>query len=265
MAGRFLSSLARAVGLLLTLALSVPSGARADSLSDVFGRGNAAFARGDFVSAAREYQSLVDSGIDDPDVCFDLASAYGALGKYGQAIRYFQHGLRLAPGDDAAREGLRSARQALGERQAQARGEAIVVDRPPLSEALFSSFTSDGLAVTLLVSIWLATALFLVLPGLHAEALRLAAGIGSALALALTLFCALGVAAKADWGRAGSQAVVLREGAALREGPDDAARLTGELIEGETARILTRSGGFARVLVRNEQTGYVRSEDVGEH
>ena len=248
---------------LLLLALS--GGARADSLSDVFARGNAAHARGDYAQAAREYEALVQSGIDDPDVCFDLASAYGALGKYGQAIRYFQRALRLDPGDDAAREGLRLARQALGERQAQARGEAIVVDRPPLTEALFAPFTSNGLAIALLISIWLATLLFLVLPSLRAEALRLGVGIASALALALSLFSAVGVGAKADWGRAGERAVVLRDAAPMREGPDDAARLVGELAEGEGVRIVARSGPYARVVARNEQTGYVRSEDVGEN
>ena len=201
--------------------------------------------------------------IDDADLSFDLASAYGALGQYGQAIRWFQHSLRLAPRDDAAREGLKSARQALGERQAQARGEAIVVDRPPLTEALFAPFTSDGLAIALLIAVWVAAGLFLLLPALKAEALRLGAGIGAALAVALALFAALGVGAKADWGRDGTRAVVLREGAALREGPDDAARLTTELSEGEAARIVARSGRFVRVTVRGEQTGYVRSEDVG--
>ena len=255
----------RALLLALPLLLTTAADARADSLSDVFARGNAAHARGDYAAAAREYEALVESGIDDPDVCFDLASAYGALGKYGQAIRYFQRALRLAPGDDGAREGLRLARQALGERQAQARGEAIVVDRPPLTEALFAAFTSDGLAIALLVSIWLATALFLVLPSLRAEALRLGVGIASALALALAVFSALGVGAKADWGRAGQRAVVLREGVAMREGPDDAARLTGELAEGEGVRVLARSGSYARVVARGEQTGYVRSEDVGEN
>ncbi|MET0342927.1 MAG: tetratricopeptide repeat protein [Polyangiales bacterium] len=244
--------------------LAFAPSARADSVRDLFERGNAAHARGDYAAAVREYQALVESGIDDPDVSFDLASSHGALGHYGEAIRWFQRSLRLAPGDDAAREGLKAARQALGERQAQARGEAIVVDRPPLTEALFAAFTSDGLAIALLVAVWVAAALFLLLSVLRAEALRLGAGIGAALALAIAVFSALGVGAKADWGRDGTRAVVLREGVPLREGPDDAARLTGELAEGETARIISRSGRFARVIVRNEQTGYARGEDVGE-
>ncbi len=238
--------------------------ARADSLPEAFARGNAAFARGAYESAAHEYEALIEAGVDDPDVSFNLASAYGSIGRYGQAIRYFEHTLRLAPRDAEAREGLRVAREALGERQAQAQGEAIIQDRPPLSEAIFSAFSADGLALTLWVSIWLGALLVLVLARIRAEALRLGCGIGAALAFALALGSGLGLGAKADWGREGARAVILRERAAVREGPDDRARLAAELTEGEHVRVLAREGRFARILARGGRPGYVVGADVGE-
>lgn len=255
----------RISGALLAIAVTLCAwSARAESLSDVFTRGNTAFARGEYAEAVRAYETLIDSGIDDPDVSFNLASAYGAQGKYGQAIRYFQRALRRAPGDEAARAGLKQSRAALGERQAQAQGEAIVVDRPPLTEALFSGLSSDALATSLLVAIWLATGLFLALPSLKAEMLRLGVGIASALLLVVAIASALGVGAKADWGQEGARAVILRDGTAVREGPDEGARRAAELFEGDLVRVLAKRGGYARVLVRSDLTGYVRSEDVGE-
>lgn len=261
--GRRMTSTLLATALTLVAAWSVSQTARADSLSDVFTRGNTAFARGEYAEAVKAYETLVESGIDDADVCYDLASAYGSLGKYGQAIRYFERSLRLDPGDDAARAGLKASRAALGERQAQARGEAIVVDRPPLTEALFSGVSSNTLATCLLIAIWLSAGLFLALPSLKAEALRLGVGIASALLLALAVVSAIGVGAKADWGRAGERAVILRDGAAVREAPDEGARLAAELFEGDSVRVTGQSGAYARIVSR-EQTGYVRREDVGE-
>ena len=257
------------LGALLAIAVTLVAGslvaetARADSLSDVFTRGNTAFARGEYAEAVKAYETLIESGLDDADVCFNLASAYGSLGQYGQAIRYFQRSLRLAPGDDAARAGLKVSRVALGERQAQARGEAIVVDRPPLTEAVFSAVSSNALATCLLIAIWLSAGLFLLLPSLRAEALRLGVGIASALLLALAVTSAIGVGAKADWGRDGARAVILRDGTAVREGPDDGARLAAELFEGDLVRVTGQSGGYARIVSR-EQIGYVRRGDVGE-
>jgi tetratricopeptide (TPR) repeat protein len=250
--------------LLLALLSLVALPVRAESLQDVFARGNAAFARGDHEAAVKEYAALVEAGIDDPDLAFNLASSYGALGRYGQAIRYFERSLRLQPGDAAAREGLRLARETLGERQARARGEAIVVDRPPLTEAVFSFFSADTLALALLLAAWLSAGLLLVLPGVRVEGVRLGIGIGSALLAALALAAALGVGAKADWGRAGTRAVVVREGVPVREGPDDRASLLGELAEGESVRLLAREGRFARILTSGEREAYVLGSDVGE-
>lgn len=250
---------------LLALGLAAPLGsARGDSLGDVFMRGNAAYARGDHAAAQTEYEALVEAGIDDPDVSFNLASSYGTQGRYGQAIRYFERTLKLSPRDAEARAGLKLAREALGERQAQASGEAIVLDRPPLSEAVFSYFSADALAVLLLLTIWLGSALLIALPRVRIEGARLAIGIASAVAFALALVSALGVGAKADWGSAGARAVIVRESAPLREGPDERARLVGELVEGESVRVLSHEGRFARVLARGEREAYVLSADIGE-
>lgn len=256
----------------LVLGLTLLASARADSLPALFSRGNAAFARGDHAEAVRAYEALIEAGVDDPDVAFNLASAHASLGQYGQAIRYFERTLRLAPRDDEARSGLSRARDALGERQAQARGEAIVIDRPPMTEALFAWLTADTLAGALLLTTWLAVGLWLVLRRIKAlargdartEAISLGLGIAAALSAALAVISAIGLGAKADWGRDGSRAVVLRESSALREGPDDRARLLGELAEGEQVRVLAREGMFARIVARGRQTGYVRGDSVGE-
>ena len=250
------------------LLLLAASPARADSLAEVFTRGNAASARADHEAAIREYEALCEAGIDDPDVSFNLASSYGAQGEFGQAIRYFQRSLRLRPGDSEARAGLKLARESLGERQAHARGEAIVVDRPPLTEALFSWFSESTLAAVLLVALWLAGGLYVALNWLQDEGVRLGVGIASAACLALAAVSAIGVGAKADWGKEGARAVVVHEAAALRDGPDDRARLLGELAEGESVRVLAHEGRYARVLARQgeqaEREAYVLAADVGE-
>lgn len=253
------------LALLWTLAaLWLGDVARADSLESTFARGNAAFARADYEGAVREFEALIEAGVDDPDLAYNLASSYGALGRYGQAIRYFERALSEEPRADDAKLGLKLSREALGERQAEARGEALVVQRPPLSEAVFALFSADALALALLLTIWLGTVLWLILPRLATEALRLGAGIATALSFVLALFALLGVWTKADWGREGRRAIIVREAVPLRDGPDDRARMAGELAEGESVRLLSREGGFARISAGPGREGYVRAADVGE-
>lgn len=253
------------LGVLASIALlSAASLARADTLHDTFARGNAAYARGDFTAAIAEYDTLLESGVADPAVTYNLAAAHGSLGHYGQAIRYFERTLLLAPGDEGAARGLKLARDALGERQAKDQGEAIVAERPPLSSALFASFSRDTLAWVLLVSAWGFSVALLVLRYARAEALRLGLGIGVALFVAGALVSGFGIWAKSDFGAPGRRAIVLRDRVPLRDGPDAAARFSRELSEGESVRVLSSDGRFARVLLGRGREGFVAASEIGE-
>jgi tetratricopeptide (TPR) repeat protein len=248
----------------LALCSSAHSPARADSLRDTLTRGNAAYARGDYSGAIREYETLLESGVSDASVSYNLAAAYGSQGKYGQAIRYFERALREQPGDDDAERGLKLARDLLGERQAKERGEAIVAERPPLSSAVFAAVSADTLALLLLVSSVLVGGALLLLAFVRAEAPRIGLGIGAAAGLLFALLSGFGLWVKADFGAPGARAVVISEAAQVREGPDGAARLSAELNEGESVRVLAKEGEFARVQLGRGGQGYVLRDAIGE-
>jgi tetratricopeptide (TPR) repeat protein len=255
-------------GLLAVLALLLGSllgtSARADSLPEIYARGNAAYARSDYNGAIKEYETLEESGVSDADVSYNLACAYASAGKYGPAIRHFERALRRAPGDDDAERGLKLARDLLGERQAKERGEAIVAERPPLSRALFAAVGENALAVALLISSVLGSLALLALLRARAEALRLGLGIAGAFFALLAGVTAFGLGAKTDFGAEGQRAVVLVDRAPLREGPDLKARLAAELSEGESVRVLAREGEFALVRLARGSEGFVPRSAVGE-
>ena len=132
-------------GLLMIGLLWAPS-ARAETLRELFERGNAAYFQGQYGEAIEAYEQLGGLGVEDADVSFNLATAHAREGHYGQAVLHFQRSLRLRPGDEAAEEGLRSCLTTLGRRRAEREGEAEVVTAPPLSEAIFGSFSLPLLA-----------------------------------------------------------------------------------------------------------------------
>lgn len=238
--------------------------ARADSLTETFARGNAAYARGDYAAAIKAYETLIDAGVRDAAVSYDLACAYGASGQYGAAIQHFERALREAPGDDAAVRGLKQARDLLGERQARERGEAIVAERPPLSSALFASLAENTLAMALLVSALAWSLLLFGLTRARGEAPRIGLGIATGFFVLTGLISGFGLWAKLDFGAEGRRAIVRMDRAPVREGPDPEARLAGELNEGESVRILAREGEFAYVRLGQGREGYVPHSALGE-
>ena len=249
--------------LLATLALAAPRVGRADSLTETFTRGNDAFAQGRYEGAIEAYETLLDAGVSDPDVAYNLATAYARLGQYGQAIRFYERALRLAPRDDQARAGLRNARRALGQRQASDKGEAIVATRPPLTAALFEKVTAGELAGVLLAAMWLLTACLAALRRVHGETTRLTVGIAGSVCALLVVVAGLGLGIKTHWGAEGEPAIVLREGAPLREGPDDRATERERLPEGARVRALSRERQYFRVETPSGVVAYMHADDVG--
>ncbi len=245
------------------LVVGVASNAHAESVSQLFAQANASFFQGDYAQAAKLYQALVDAGIDDADVYYNLGTAHARNGECGRAIWDLERSLRLSAGDDAAENNLQVCQTILGKRRAQKLGEATVQTRPPWSDAVLRPVSLDFLGALVLV---LSTLFFVVLIArsyARVETLRLSLSVSASL-IALSLAVALlALSTKAEWLRAGEPAIVLAEGATLREGPDPRAKSRGAAEEGEPARVLQREGDFVRVRLQRGAEGWLSRTDVG--
>lgn len=238
------------------------SGARAESLADIFRAGNEAGYRGDWGEAAKRFEALVASGVDDADVHFNLGVAYAHEGRLGHAVLGFERSLRLRSGDAAAAEGLAAARAALGHRRAEREGEATVQTRPPLVVALLAPISETSLA-------WLLLALDIVLFGLlvarpraRGESVRVAVTVAWPLVAFACVLATGALLVKSEALGEGRAGIVLREDAALREGPTAQARERGRAPEGAHVRILENEGRYARVAVPGGTTGWMHTDDV---
>lgn len=232
-------------------------------LAGVFERANQAASRGDYPRAIDLYRTLVDAGVDDPDVYYDLATAYARADQYGQAILYFERTLARRPGDDGAERGLAAAREALGRRRAQRTGEALVDAGPPFPEVLVRDVSSDALAWAVLALDVLLFALLIVRRFVHGDSARLALGVAAPVAALLLALAGFGLTVKEGWLREGRPGIVLEEGAVLREGPDDRAGERGEAFEGERVRVVDRHGGYLRVTLPAGREGWLEASEVG--
>ena len=249
--------------LLLACVWLIPTAASADSLEEIFERGNAAYFRGDFEAAARDYQRLVDLGVVDADVSYNLATAEARRGRYGAAIQHYERALWIRPGDADAHEGLEAARTALGRVMAERYGEAEVDTAPPLSEALFGGIGRTTLAfVTVIVDLLFFAALTLLL-FVKRESLRLGLGIAAPLLAILGIVAGTGWALRAGWLEEGEPAVVVARNGVLREGPDRHAQERHPAREGNRAWVLERERSWSRVRLPDIGEGWIANEEIG--
>jgi hypothetical protein len=242
--------------------LAIVPEARADSLEQIFTRANAAYFRGDYDEAAREYRRLVEAGVLDADVTYNLGAAEAKRRRYGAAIQQFERALWLRPGDDDAEQALAAVRAALAERRAAARGESEV-HAASLGEAVYGGVSIDVLAGLALVF----NTLFFVALGalvvLRRESLRVGIGIAAVIAAVGLGVSGAGLAVRSGWLDDGEPAVVLEERAPLREGPDARASERHHAPEGHRAWVLERDGDFALVRVPGVGEGWIAKSAIG--
>jgi tetratricopeptide (TPR) repeat protein len=263
---RRIRTLVRGAPLALALVAAViasPGQALAEALADVFRTANEAYFRGDYKTAVQSYQRLVDAGVRDADVYFNLGIAAAREAELGSAILNLERAARLRPGDAEANAALETARATLGKRLAQAKGEAMIEAKPPISEALVRSVGEDTLAVSLLVFDGLFFGLLLAYSRLKTDAQRNTSAVAAAACGVLLLISATGLFLKRGGQSEGRAGVVLREGAELREGPDRHARPRAGAHEGTSARVLASDGNFVRVKIPGGAEGWMAQRDVG--
>ena len=232
------------------------------TLGAIFSDGNEAFFRGDFEKAITRYEELVESGVRDPDVYFNLATAYARNQDLGHAILYFERASRLDPSDDDLRAQLSQVRDALAMRAAKRSGEAIVRVRPPIREALVTGFSADALAITVLVLECLCLLSWLARRAVRRDTLRLTALLTFVLSGVLAVTAAAAWTVKVGLWEVGQPAIVINEDV-LREGPDPKAQGRGEVDPGTLARVLLQEGNYVQVDVVDGQRGWLPRDAVG--
>jgi tetratricopeptide (TPR) repeat protein len=252
----------RAAATTLLVCLLGAAAASAESLQSIWRTANDAAARGDGHAAIAQYERLVSAGVDDPDVYYNLGLAHAHRGELGAAIAAFERAARLAPNDDDTTTALTATRAALGKRRAEHAGEATVETRPPLLEGLVQPYRQDAWAVGLLTLSLLAFTLLGVRQRLRAETWRMACAMAAVSCMLAASAAGAALLVKRGSFDDGEAAIVLHEGAALRDGPDPRATARATAHEGARARVLARDGGFVRVRVASGPDGWMRATDV---
>ncbi len=232
--------------------VSVPSG----TPSEVFAACNQLYDRGEYPSASQCYQSLVEEGIGNGHLYYNLGNARYRLGMLGEALLAWNHARIYLPRDADLLQNMATARQQ--------RVDHLEEGPPPspLRRALL--FWIDDLAPGELW--WLAGVISAlcwgaVLLRLHRPEPRwtILAGVGLVLSGSLLS----GAFYKARVLTTSPQAVVLAPEAVVRSGRDVASADLFRLHEGAEGRVSAQEGGWLLLELPDGKRGWVDGATVG--
>ncbi|MFT5374042.1 MAG: tetratricopeptide (TPR) repeat protein [Candidatus Latescibacterota bacterium] len=223
----------------------------------LYNEANSHYRNGDFASAQRAYMQVVDSGVRDARLFYNLGNAHFKLQHLGEAILWYERAYRLDPRDEDIAANLLFANQVKVDRDEEEKGNPVTFF---VIDAFFFPTLSE---LTLLFGMgWF---------GLFAlGAWRLLnRSAGGSLWLVTILVCGGVAAAGGSWlGMRSYQhahavsAIVVAEMVTARSGPDATQTEVFSMHEGTKVSVVRGEGGWVLVRLQNGLGGWVQTEQV---
>ncbi len=229
-----------------------------DSIEALFIQGNASYQKGDFASAERDYRKMVEAGVVDGSVFYNLGNACFKQKKLGEAIYYWEKARRLRPFDQDIRENLDLANLLLVDR--------IDAPQDPLPLRMLNRAVH---LLSIRLESWTVLLLFLVANGLFAiyqlaknPRPALAALMGALVAGFLVSLFAASLAWKIYESGYRRDAVVVEQKVDLRSGPGTDNITVFTVHEGIIVRIRGEAEGWYQVSLPNGWSGWLQQNAI---
>jgi hypothetical protein len=215
-------------------------------------KANQEFAAGDFDAAARDYEELVRSGQDTPNVFYNLGNAYFRKKDFGRAILNYERALALDRRHPEAQANLRIARD-------EARALELV---PSRTERLLAVAAPNQYAIAAAIAFWIFAFSAVVSIFSPRGSRRLIAL--SLLSLSLFAVTAFG-AWELEHGKNGrGLAIVTAESADARLATADTANRVLALPAGSEIRILSERGDWIYAALPNNLRGWMPAKSAAQ-
>jgi len=215
-----------------------------------FAKANQEYAGGDFSAAISDYEELVRSGQDTPNLFYNLGNAYFRKKDFGRAILNYERALALEPHHPEAQANLRIARD-----------EARALEMAPTRvERLLSFATPNQYAVTAAIAFW--TCAFSVAALIFRPRRRRSLIALSILSLSISVVTILG-AWQLTRGRNGDGwAIVTADNVDARLATADNANRVLTLPAGSEIQILSQRADWIYAALPNNLRGWMPSKSA---
>jgi tetratricopeptide (TPR) repeat protein len=231
----------------------------ASSPEELLVQGNDLYAHGDYAGAARKYRSILDAGIRNSAVDYNLGNACFRQNRIGEAILFYEKALKLDPTDVDARENLRYANLRIRDR--------IPEEDPPLLLALLDRglnllrleqvthlFVAAYLASMVLFAAWIAG---------RQRRWGWWVGVAALVVFALSLAAGGWMISRGRALSASDKAIVLSEKVDVLSGPGSENTLLASVHEGTKVLIHNRREEWVQVTLPDGRAGWMRGDALG--
>lgn len=224
----------------------------------LFNKGNEFYQKGDYVSAIKNYQKILDSGDESAGLYYNLGNCYYKLNRTADAIINYERAKLLAPGDDDIDFNLKIA-------------NLRTVDRFQTLPTLFltdwynsieNMFSSAGWSAIMTIFLWitvLSVAGYMIVWSVFFRKIFFGTAFIALIFSIVSLFFAGRVY---NYELNKDQAIVYSPSAYVKSSPDEKSTDLFILHEGTKVKILDTVGDWKKIKLANGSIGWILMKEI---
>lgn len=228
------------------------------SIDEEFSKANSLYQNGEFNKAREIYEKLVNRGIRDERLFFNLGNTYYRLNEIHRAILYYERAKILAPFDEDLNFNLQIANLRVVDKFEQVPKFFLT----QWWENLRDIFNSNQWAIVSIISIWLsaiAFSLFLIVKTTLSKKITFL--LGSILIL-LFLFASALSYSRYKFENAHNFAIVFSPNAYIKSSPEESATDLFILHQGTKVQLIDQVGNWLKIRLPNGNIGWIKKEAI---
>ena len=218
-----------------------------------FEAANAAYQKGDFSAAIDNYEQVLQTGNFSEEVYYNLGNAYFKTNQIGKAILNYERAALIAPGSEDVQFNLEIANAKKIDDLGQV-GKFFVAEWWQGVHKLLGSAIWGGLTV---LSLWAGIAGFILWLWGESRDRKKQGFIGGIVLTLLSILLYFVASSQATFENNSSQAIVLANKVALKNGPDEISTNILEIHEGLKVELLDQIGDWYKVKLSNGDQGWL--------
>tara|TARA_B100000029_G_scaffold58977_1_gene53197 strand:- start:95777 stop:96652 length:876 start_codon:yes stop_codon:yes gene_type:complete len=223
---------------------------------ELYRQGNLLYEKGKYAEAGRVYNRIIENGIRNGNVYYNLGNSHYKQDQIGAAILAYEKALRLLPRDEDVRNNLKIAnKRSIDQINFELSWfEGIILDIVTMNETLLI-MTITGFMATLSLVFYILTPNRSI--AIRARYLLLITGIIFFIAVGFTLI-------KLYDHLIYNEGIILRKTAVIRTSPNNDSEAAFTLHEGAKVRLVENRDAWTKIQLPDRKNGWIMKKEIEE-